>query len=248
MSVGSGGGVTAITFDFWNTLMWEGPDALRSSRLAALGGLLEERGHDVRADLIATAHQVAFEQYQSAWRANRQYCVPDAVRCIIEQLQLPRDDDLDATLASAFDAGGDAAELHLANGVEECLRAVRASGLKIGIVCDIGLTPSPVLRRRLDRHRLLELFDGWAFSDEVGVYKPSTAIFDHALVRMGNPDPASTAHVGDRRRTDVAGARARGMIAVRYSGVYDDPDLDEPEADVVLDNLAQLPEALGIGS
>jgi FMN phosphatase YigB (HAD superfamily) len=57
--------------------------------------------------------------------------------------------------------------------------------------------------------------------------------------------PANAAHVGDMRRTDVAGARALGMRAIRFRGFSDDTG-EEPEADLVLEDLAALPEALGL--
>ena len=71
-------------------------------------------------------------------------------------------------------------------------------------------------------------------------------IFDHALGGLG-VDAAHAAHVGDLRRTDVAGARAMGMVAVRYTGVFDDDTQPEPEGDHVVDHHAKLPAVLGIG-
>ncbi|MBI2708240.1 MAG: hypothetical protein HYX34_00885, partial [Actinobacteria bacterium] len=63
-------------------------------------------------------------------------------------------------------------------------------------------------------------------------------------------DPRATAHVGDLRRTDVAGAQALGILAVRYSGVFDDPpppDGPPVEADHVIADHAELPAVLGLG-
>ena len=118
----------------------------------------------------------------------------------------------------------------------------------VGIVCDVGLTPSPVLRGYLDAHGVLDRFDHWSFSDEVGVFKPDRRIFEHALEGLGGVSAERAAHVGDLRRTDVAGARAAGMTSVRYRGVNDDPDADGelPEADHVLDDHGDLLEALGL--
>ena len=48
-----------------------------------------------------------------------------------------------------------------------------------------------------------------AFSDEVGVPKPDPAIFAKALAELG-AKPERAVHVGDLKRTDVAGARAFG--------------------------------------
>ena len=64
----------------------------------------------------------------------------------------------------------------------------------------------------LRRAGILERFDGWAFSDEVGAYKPDPVIFHHALREIGGVEPGRAAHIGDLRRTDIAGARAMGMV------------------------------------
>jgi FMN phosphatase YigB (HAD superfamily) len=113
-------------------------------------------------------------------------------------------------------------------------------------VCDVGLTPSTVLRDYLEGHGILGLFDHWSFSDEVGVYKPDAAIFEHALGGLGGIDPTRAAHIGDLRRTDIAGAKAMGMLSLRYRGVTDDDPDHGPEGDIVIDDHADLPVALGL--
>jgi len=102
-----------------------------------------------------------------------------------------------------------------------------------------------VLREHLIRRGLLPLFDHWSFSDEVGAYKPSPVIFEHALEGLGGPEPERVAHVGDLRRTDVAGALGMGMTAVRYTGVFDDDSADLPEGHHVVADHADLPAVLG---
>jgi len=101
------------------------------------------------------------------------------------------------------------------------------------------------LRRYLDHHGLLQHFDGWSFSDEVGCYKPDPRIFAHARDSLGVDASVPMAHVGDLRRTDVAGARRSGWRSVRYRGFYDD-DSELAEADVVIAAHSELVGALGI--
>jgi putative hydrolase of the HAD superfamily len=97
----------------------------------------------------------------------------------------------------------------------------------------------------LDKHGVLASFDHWSFSDEVGCYKPDPRIFTHALDGLGVA-AERTAHVGDLRRTDVAGALAMGMTAVRYTGVFDDDSQPEPEGHHVVADHADLPRVLGV--
>jgi FMN phosphatase YigB (HAD superfamily) len=63
---------------------------------------------------------------------------------------------------------------------------------------------------------------------------------------VGGVEPKQAAHVGDRLRTDVGGALAIGMTAVRYNGVYEDVADDAPEADIVVAHLAELPALLEV--
>jgi putative hydrolase of the HAD superfamily len=132
------------------------------------------------------------------------------------------------------------------DGVHECLTALKEQDVRLGIVCDIGLTPSPVVRELMQRDGLHDLFDDMTFSDRCGYYKPSPEAFRTALAGLGGIAPERAAHIGDRRRTDVAGAQGIGMTAVRYTAVYDDPG-DGPDGDVVLDDLRELPAALKVG-
>ena len=235
--------IEAVTFDYWNTLVQEGPGGLVEPRLTAWAGLLQEAGLPVEADRLAAAHQLAFEDYQAAWRANRQYVVADATARMLAILELEVSIALNGALVASFAQAGTTTDLQLVPGVDECLRALHDDGVGLGIVCDVGLTPSSSLRDHLERWGLLDLFGSWAFSDEVGVYKPEPRIFMVALDLLG-VDPARAAHVGDRLRTDVAGARTVGMVSVRYTGVYDDIEAGLAEADHIVADYADLPTVL----
>ncbi len=239
--------VEAVTFDFWNTLVYELRGQLRGRRLEAWSGLLEEAGFALERVQLEAVYDAAWEAYVASWRANEQFQAAQAAEHIIEQLGFEVPPDVRDALVDAFGRAGEHAELVLAEGIRECLVALREAGVKLGIICDVGFTASAILRDHLIRHGLLPLFDHWSFSDEVGVYKPAPEIFEHALEGLGGPVPERVAHVGDMRRTDVAGALAMGMVAVRYTGISDDDSQPEPEAHHVIAHHAELPAALGVG-
>ena len=74
--------------------------------------------------------------------------------------------------------------------------------------------------------------------------------FRPALEGLGVPADAA-AHIGDNERTDVAGAKALGMVAVQYTGLAKLggwlPEQLAPSrlADHVVEDLAQVPSVLG---
>ncbi len=238
--------IRAVTFDFWNTLMSEDRGHLRNRRLTAWEGIAEEAGLGIGRPALEAAFDSSWQRYVDHWTAGRQYSHRTAVDDILERLGVDVPGDVAAQLADAFSRAAEGAELHVTPNAAACLHALRDAGCRIGIVCDVGMTASPLLREHLRRQGLLDLFDHWSFSDEVGYYKPAREIFEHALSGLG-VQPAETAHVGDLRRTDVAGALAMGMTAVRYTGVFDDDADGEPEAHLVVADHAHLPQALGLG-
>lgn len=184
--------------------------------------------------------------YVASWKANEQYLAAQAAETIVESLGFAVPPDVRDTLVEAFVEAGEGAELHLVDHVPDCLSALHDAGVRVGIVCDVGMTASPILRSHLERRGVLSRFDHWSFSDEVGAYKPSPVIFEDALAGLGGVAPAAAAHVGDLRRTDVAGALAMGMTAVRFTGVFDDDSQPEPEGHHVLASHADLAPALGL--
>jgi FMN phosphatase YigB (HAD superfamily) len=236
--------VEAVTFDYWNTLMWEEPGSLKERRLEAWA---EALGSSIEPEQLEAAHDAAHQEYVDSWTAGRQFRVEDAVEHILDRFNGSIGAEAASALVEGFSEGGRRAAVHPCEGVHECLEALKDAGVRIGIVCDIGLTPSQVVRELLDRAGLLGYFDGMSFSDEVGHYKPHRAIFEHALAGLGGIAPERAAHVGDRRRTDVGGAVAMGMTAVRYNGVYEDEAIQTPEAEIVVSQLADLPPRLGVG-
>jgi len=171
----------------------------------------------------------------------------ESVEFIADRLGITIDRALRDRLIAGFHRAGEQVPLQVGAGLVEALDTLRSAGIRLGIVCDVGLTPSPILRARLDELGLLRSFDAWAFSDETGWFKPAEGAFAPALERLGADDPTLVAHIGDNRRTDVAGARALGMVAVRFTGFHDRSPDAGPEAHHVIDDHRTLPGLLGVG-
>ena len=232
----------AVTFDFWQTLAGEPTQPILHPKRVTLwedilgGAHARERIDEV---LRGVAHH-----RERLWREGEQFGAAQAAAVAAAELDPDIDDATERALVEAFVGSGEGIELELTPGVEEALRELDEAGLRLGIVCDVGFTSGEQLRDVLDRAGILGHFDGWAFSDEVGAFKPDPRIFHHALREIGGIEPGRAAHIGDLRRTDIAGARAMGMVAIRYRGANDDPPEDGPEGHHVLDDHAALGDLL----
>lgn len=235
--------IAAVTFDFWNTLCRADVEATAARRRAAWVAVLETRPLPIDPSVVHAVLDHVTEKHHHGWTTNSQYtaehAVEEAVALLGEMVGVDARDELwDAWLGASRRA-----DIELTPHLPETLAALDDAGIRIGIVCDVGLTPSLVLLEFLERHGVLRHFDHWSFSDEVGVYKPDQRIFVHAREGLGIADPAAMAHIGDLRRTDVAGAREAGWRSLRYTGFADDPS-ELPDADHVVSHHLELVELL----
>ena len=236
--------IRAVTFDLWNTLLTSTPGAVEI-RSRFWREVIVERGLDIGDDLLHGTLSMLPTRFDEEWRAGRQYGPTEALAdCFTAFGDRLASEDRDA-LAAAFEAASYELKVAPVADAADVLSAVAATGVAVGIISDTTLAVGRHLRTYLDQHRILQHVTFAAFSDEVGVYKPDPAIFRAALDGLGIDDPTTVAHVGDLMRTDVAGARAMGMVTVRFRGVVDDPE-DGTEADHVIDRLADLPRVLGL--
>lgn len=231
--------VKAVTFDFWNTIAREPPGTMAEARQRAITAACDRCGVPVEAELLAASLEEVATSYHRSWSAGAHFHPSEGAEMLARALGV--EGPAREMVAEAFLTAGRGAKLGLAPDIRPCLEALSERELRLGIVCDVGFTGGELLREFLEREGLLEYFSGWAFSNEVGHYKPSPQIFEAALSALG-VQPSEAAHVGDLRRTDIAGAAAVGMRTVRYRGLHDDGGEDGGgEASFVLDNHRELP-------
>ena len=116
--------------------------------------------------------------------------------------------------------------------------------MRRALICDTGVSPGHMVRELLDHLGLLTRLEVQIFSNEEGVPKPNPSLFHRALRELATAAEHAV-HVGDLRRTDIAGARGVGMGSVRISQSHDDQS-EHPEADAVAESHRHLLEILAI--
>jgi putative hydrolase of the HAD superfamily len=231
--------VKAVTFDFWNTIAREPPGTMAEARQRAVAAACEACDVEVEAELLTASLEEVASSYHRSWSMGTHFPPREGAAMLVRALGV--EGAAREMVAEAFLTAGRGASLELSPDIRSCLARLSEGEVRLGIVCDVGFTGGELLRDFLGREGLLEHFSGWAFSDEVGHYKPSPQIFEAALDSLG-AQPAEALHVGDLRRTDIAGARGIGMRTVRYRGLHDDSGDDgEGEAEFVVDSHRQLP-------
>jgi putative hydrolase of the HAD superfamily len=235
--------VEAITFDFWNTIARAPAGLMSEARRLAIVDACAQCGVELDAGLLAESLADVTRAYEGSWSVGKHFHPREGAAMLVGSLGLDRETGERAT--EAFLTVARNASVELAAGIRPSLEELRGRGIRLGIVCDAGFSGGAVLRDLLEREGLLAYFSGWAFSDEVGHYKPAAQIFETALAAL-DAEPSTSMHVGDLRRTDIAGAAALGMRTVRYTGLHDDPEAaGGVEADFVLESHDELSKLIG---
>ena len=233
----------AITFDFWNTLYQAAPYAF-ALRRKFLFEIFAKNHVDVSVEQVDDAEDVARTEWNRAWR--EEYRTPPAadwVRWMLDELliQLPSGDF--NALADYFDRSLLEANPgpKLIDGAAETVQRL-AQRYKLGVISDSGLSTGKTLRHFLKRDGLLDRLTCTTFSDEAGVSKPHARIFQITLEQL-DARPQEAVHIGDLTHSDIAGAKAIGMYAVRLTANYDDANRSV-EPDAVVNSYAEFEEWL----
>jgi FMN phosphatase YigB (HAD superfamily)/predicted kinase len=234
----------AVTFDCWQTLLCETDwEQAHARRVHALVEAAASAGRSVSHAAARAAFDAAWSHHMICWKDGIATGAEDVARLALGVLGIGEPHTALESLVAAYQEASHSSRVVALAGARETLAALARAGIRCALVCDTGLTPGRVVRRHLARAGLLQYLEVCAFSDEIGVPKPDPRIFRAAL-RPLDVRPENAVHVGDLRRTDVAGARALGMGAVRIRAQHDDLSA-LPEADAVADTHAHLRELLG---
>jgi putative hydrolase of the HAD superfamily len=235
----------AVTFDCWNTLLREEDwrEAHRR-RTDALLHAARETGARVEAEQATAAFDRAWQRHIDLWEQGVASGARDVAGWAMEALGALTHGATFELLVAHFEHASHSSRVVPVDGAVETVERLAAAGVPCALVCDTGLTPGRVVREHLERLGMIPGLRAQLFSDEVGVPKPNPKIFHAALVALGVA-PGGAFHVGDLRRTDVAGARGLGMTSVRLTAAHDDGS-PLPEADHVAASHADLRALLGV--
>ncbi len=240
-------GITAVTFDFWNTLYSadnSSMEVVRPKRQEALRVLLTSCGVTVADETLGQAYRLGFDAYLAAWNDGLHFGARDQVLFMLGHFGVDpsrADEAHVAETARLIEDVSRLAPLQLLPGVRETIPVLAEAGYALGIISDTSLTPGRIMQEFLAKDGLLECFTTLTFSDITGVTKPNAHMFEVTLAGLDS-GPETAAHVGDTPRTDIAGARAMGMVAIRCAGAVDHEE--SPAADFVIRDHREIPEIL----
>jgi putative hydrolase of the HAD superfamily len=208
--------IKAVTFDCWGTLIQDYDFA--SATAVRVRAIAEAAEGKLSPEAARELLDRAWREHHHHWLDGKQYGSPGIARFVADELG---DQAIYGLLQESFEDAGRHGRIEEVPGARLTLEVLRRAGIRTALVCDAGMTPGRIVRDFLDGLGLLEYLEFCAFSDEVGVPKPSPKMFEAALTGIASR-PSDAVHVGDLLRTDVDGARSFGMRTIRITAVNDD--------------------------
>ncbi len=240
--------IKAITFDFWDTLVFDDSDEPKraaqglpskaETRLQLLTTEIRQHNPTITSKQIEKAFAYANGRYQHYWKTL--HVTPSTAARLAEAYSW-----LSIDLTPGFHELVRAVEFmeveispDFLPDVHETL-ATLAKSYKLGIISDTIHTPGRGLRQILQREGLLSYFTHWVFSDEAGAAKPDPTVYEKAIAGL---DVAydELVHIGDRESNDIAGSLAMGMKAILITAAVD-RDSANTKATAVCTQFSDLP-------
>jgi putative hydrolase of the HAD superfamily len=214
--------VKAVTFDLWETLLFEkdgDSNRRNAARYRHLMEALNILGLGVTINQVEAASKQVISRLLEVWSRNEDVSHVEQLELLVKfvsnnSVALKREwvEDLSSAYVSPFFD----VPPYLNPDAESVLEELVEAGKRVGLICNTGLTPGFALRRFLGSEGVLEFFDFLVFSDEVGFRKPEQRVFDLAARKLG-VDSCSAVHVGDNLRVDVYGAKNAGFRAIHFA-------------------------------
>lgn len=215
-------GYSAVLFDWGGTLVRDDTLAPGAAAAAVVACLRDEFGAAVTTEAFEAAFAEALPPYTpgATLEAPR---IDHILERALASLGVPPAEGLLEQCCLAF-ARADVGAQEVFDDARALLHSLRFRGFRVAVVSNT-IFPANLFALRLQAAALPNYFDAVICSADIGFGKPHPAIYQAALDALGVA-AGEALFVGDREDTDVAGAKALGIAAVRIDRRRDESDLE----------------------
>ncbi|MDP6667652.1 MAG: HAD family hydrolase [Dehalococcoidia bacterium] len=238
----------AVTFDLWQTLIFEKRGSASSNlrrrlRSEYLADVLAELGVTIDQEVIDRELLELSGEITAGHDRGRDSRFVVWIERWIDRLDPGLADRIGPEglnrVGRAIDRAFVDSPPHLLEGSLEILDALATRGLKTALISNTALTSPDAYREWFDQIDLLERLDQISLSNDLAVAKPTREIFERTLAALDVP-PERTLHVGDNMHTDVAGAEAVGTSTVFVRGRTETQVPTDASPDYTVDSILEL--------
>jgi len=242
--------IRAVTFDLWETLLFESDGASKrraDARCRNLAQALNSLGVQVSLEEMSAAVSETVSSLISIWGTNRDVAYIDQIRLIIKKAtrhSLELKQEWTNELIPAYTSNVLEVPPYLNPEARKALKGLKKRNKLIGLICNTGLTPGIGLRKFLANESVSRYFDLMIFSEEIGIRKPDPRIFHLAAQRLG-VQPCEIVPVGDNLKADVLGAKNAGLKAIHFSSLEGRDKIAESDPNSLVSHSRRLDKLEG---
>lgn len=211
--------IKAITFDLWDTVFIDDSDEPKRKAAGRLSKKEERRSlvfqfankhKNVSQELVNSIYTTVDAAFSKVWHEQFvTWKVADRLEIIFKGLGI----DLPENEMNEIVRLHEEMELEFRpdfiKGAGEAIKELHKTH-KLGVISDAIFSPGRVLRELLKGEDLLQYFDHFVFSDEIGNSKPQPIVFESAYKHFGI-QPNELIHIGDREHNDIQGPKNVGV-------------------------------------
>jgi GT2 family glycosyltransferase/FMN phosphatase YigB (HAD superfamily)/tetratricopeptide (TPR) repeat protein len=212
-----GGRLRAVSFDFFDTLVWRLVD--RPLDLFNEVGRRLEHQKALRPGICGQDYESL--RWCAEFKAREKLHVPNPVPediGLTEIYEKLRQVTPDPAAAAKVEVGVECEACQLNPGIAEFIRHIRGRGLRVVILSDMYLSAGDLKEILAANHFDASIFEFVLTSSDAGVCKGTGHLFELALKQL-KLEPGQLLHIGDNYESDVIGARRAGVRAVHYASV-----------------------------
>jgi putative hydrolase of the HAD superfamily len=236
-----------ITFDLWDTVFADDTDepkraaagrpSKRDERRQLVHAYLN-RHEPIAREAVNLAYDVVDAAFRKVWHDQHfTWRVAERLEVLLQGLGRKLPDAEFQELVRLHEEMELEFRPNFAPGIHEALRQLHGK-YTLAVVSDAIFSPGRCLRELLKGEGLLDCFDVFVFSDEVGASKPAPQVF-HAIAKETGCRLDEIVHIGDREHNDIGGPHAVGARGV-LTTVVKDRGSNKTEADAVCNDYSKL--------
>jgi len=240
--------VRVVTFDIWDTIVIDDSDEPKRAEMGlaikpvARRNLLHEylsKHEAIDRAQVDLAYDVTDAAFNKVWHDQHvTWTIGQRLKITLSGLGRNLPEGQFAELVRLHEVMELDVRPNVVPGVVEAIRAL-SEKYTLAIVSDAIVSPGRCLRELLKGVGVLEYFDAFAFSDEVGRSKPAKPMFD-CITEALSCSIQDIVHIGDREHNDVGGPHAIGARAILLT-VAKDRGSDTSKADAICRDYKELP-------
>ena len=244
--------IKAITFDLWDTVFIDDSDEPKRAAAGRPAKAVErrtlvkkyvEKHTEISVDQVNAVYNVADLAFSKVWHEHFvTWSVRERLDLILKGIGITLPDNEMNELVRLHEEMELEFRPDIVPDIKESLDMLRKE-YRLGVISDAIFSPGRSLRKLLEYYGLLEYFDVFIFSDEIGHSKPEPSVFLAACKGLG-VEPDELVHIGDREHNDILGPKKLGVHAILCTTAIDRGS-NNTKADAVFSNYRELYKIIG---